>query len=145
MRRNTLPLNARVKLLPTPRTTDANGAGSHGDGGIDLRTAIARCNDEMLPEVSFGEYWPAIESWEAVTGIRAPLPTEPNTTNGGSRLNARFSEWMMGLPAGWVTDLVGKRNTATTITRGSALKMIGNGVVPQQAAAAISELMEGWV
>ena len=29
-----------IKLLPTPRTTDANGAGTHGDGGQDLRTAI---------------------------------------------------------------------------------------------------------
>ncbi|MDY0984620.1 hypothetical protein SOM10_12010 [Microbacterium sp. CFBP9023] len=27
-------------LLPTPRTTDMNGPGIHGDGGIDLRTAV---------------------------------------------------------------------------------------------------------
>lgn len=27
-------------LLPTPRTSDANGAGAHGDGGPDLRTAL---------------------------------------------------------------------------------------------------------
>lgn len=26
-------------LLPTPRTSDTNGAGRHGDGGMDLRTA----------------------------------------------------------------------------------------------------------
>lgn len=32
------------KLLPTPRTSDTNGAGEHGDGGVDLRTAVA-----MLP------------------------------------------------------------------------------------------------
>ena len=30
--------------LPTPRTSDTNGAGSHGDGGLDLRTAVT-----MLP------------------------------------------------------------------------------------------------
>jgi DNA (cytosine-5)-methyltransferase 1 len=35
---------------------------------------------------------------------------------------------MMGLPAGWVTDLLG---------RTAALKVLGNGVVPQQAAAAV--------
>ena len=28
-------------LLPTPRTTDTNGAGHHGEAGPDLRTVIA--------------------------------------------------------------------------------------------------------
>lgn len=32
-------------LLPTPRTSDANGTGTHGDGGPDLRTTV----DRMLP------------------------------------------------------------------------------------------------
>jgi hypothetical protein len=26
--------------LPTPRTSDTNGPGQHGDGGLDLRTAV---------------------------------------------------------------------------------------------------------
>jgi len=30
-----------ARLLPTPRTSDTNGPGIHGDGGLDLRTAIA--------------------------------------------------------------------------------------------------------
>ena len=30
-----------LTLLPTPRTTDMNGAGAHGGGGMDLRTAVA--------------------------------------------------------------------------------------------------------
>ena len=38
--RNTLPLNAEVTLLPTPRTSDTNGAGHHGDCGMDLRTTV---------------------------------------------------------------------------------------------------------
>lgn len=37
----------------------------------------------------------------------------------------------MGLPEGWVTDLVPNRR---------ALKVLGNGVVPQQAAAALRYL-----
>ena len=41
----------------------------------------------------------------------------------------------MGLPAGWVTDVPG-------ISRNDMLKMLGNGVVPQQAAAAIRHLTE---
>jgi hypothetical protein len=29
-----------MTLLPTPRTSDTNGTGEHGDGGPDLRTAV---------------------------------------------------------------------------------------------------------
>ena len=32
------------RLLPTPRTSDQNGTGQHGAGGMDLRTAV-----KMLP------------------------------------------------------------------------------------------------
>lgn len=41
---------------------------------------------------------------------------------------------MMGLPAGWVTGVPG-------IGRNDALRLLGNGVVPQQAAAAIRSLL----
>jgi DNA (cytosine-5)-methyltransferase 1 len=41
---------------------------------------------------------------------------------------------MMGLPAGWVTDVPG-------ITRNDQLKMLGNGVVPRQAVTALCRLM----
>lgn len=30
-----------ARLLPTPRTSDANGPGEHGTGGPDLRTAVS--------------------------------------------------------------------------------------------------------
>jgi DNA (cytosine-5)-methyltransferase 1 len=40
----------------------------------------------------------------------------------------------MGLPAGWVTDV-------PDITRNEMLKALGNGVVPQQAAAALRLLL----
>ena len=36
----------------------------------------------------------------------------------------------MGLPAGWVTDVPG-------VPRSMQLKILGNGVVPQQAALAL--------
>lgn len=42
----------------------------------------------------------------------------------------------MGLPEGWVTDILNKR--------GPALKCLGNGVVPQQAARAIHLLIDQW-
>ena len=62
----------------------------------------------------------------------APAPTEPNL-NGRPRLNAAFAEWMMGLPAGHVTGV--------DIPRTAQLKAIGNGVCPQQAAAALEQLL----
>ena len=40
---------------------------------------------------------------------------------------------MMGLPTGHVTDVPG-------LTRSQQLKLLGNGVVPQQAEAAIAYL-----
>lgn len=49
-----------------------------------------------------------------------------------TRLNPVFVEWMMGLPEGWVTDL--------KIPYTRQLHLLGNGVVPQQAYAAL-ELM----
>lgn len=41
----------------------------------------------------------------------------------------------MGLPDGWVTDVIPQRS--------HALRILGNGVVPQQAAAAIRLLTVG--
>ncbi|MFE3647698.1 hypothetical protein ACFXO2_07620 [Streptomyces sp. NPDC059152] len=46
------------------------------------------------------------------------------------RLNPPFVEWMMGLPAGHVTDVPG-------LSRTQQLHALGNGVVPQQAEAAL--------
>lgn len=80
------------------------------------------------------EYAPAIHRWEEVTGREAPPPTETGQ-RGGDVLSPRFVEWMMGLPAGHVTDTPG-------LSRTQALKALGNGVVPQQAAHAISHLAE---
>ena len=64
--------------------------------------------------------------WEHVTGTPAPDPK----TDG--RLSPHFVEWMMGYPAGWVTD--------TLTNRRQALHALGNAVVPQCAAAAFTQL-----
>ena len=45
------------------------------------------------------------------------------------RLNPVFVEWMMGLPEGHVTG--------HALSAAQELKMLGNGVVPQQAALAL--------
>lgn len=188
-------------LLPTPTSSDTNGAGSHGDGGLDLRTTVkllptATTRDHkdhtirrephrpddtdtlaraltdvpcaLLPTpaahepggtveryharlaatdgrestftplgmvANWGDYAAAIARWEHVLGRPAPEPTM-TSSKGNPQLSPRFVEWMMGLPDGWVTDVPG-------ITRNEALKALGNGVVPQQAAEAL-RVMASW-
>jgi DNA (cytosine-5)-methyltransferase 1 len=95
---------------------DPIGRGTHGRRGEDR---------------AWGAYEPAIRRWERAIGRPAPRPVEPST-KGTPVLSARFVEWLMGLPEGWVTDLC---------TRREALKMLGNGVVPQQAAHAVRVLL----
>jgi DNA (cytosine-5)-methyltransferase 1 len=57
----------------------------------------------------------------------------PPTLDQG-KLNAQFVEYMMGLPIGWVSDL--------DLSRTQQLKMLGNGVVPQQAYHALELLSD---
>lgn len=83
--------------------------------------------------VRWGKYEPAIRRWEAVLGRPAPCPTEPNS-QGKPRLAAEFPSWMMGWPAGWVTAVPG-------ISRNDQLRIVGNGVCPQQAMAALRWLL----
>ena len=59
-------------------------------------------------------------------------PVPPTLDKG--RVSAKFVEYMMGLPSGWVTDI--------DISWTQQLKMLGNGVVPQQAHYAIQLLMD---
>jgi len=90
----------------------------------DDRDNVERCSISG----SFSKYEQAIRNWEQILGRNAPQPTND------FRLNHWFVEWMMGLPYGWVCgeDL--------NLSRTACLRMLGNGVVPQQAATAISTL-----
>ena len=89
----------------------------------------------MLGDISWGKFEPAIRRWERVLGRPAPAPTKPDGKDGAHRLSSAFTEWMMGLPEGWVTSVGLKRN--------EELKACGNGVVPQQAAYALRILLGG--
>ncbi|NMI60988.1 DNA cytosine methyltransferase [Streptomyces sp. RLA2-12] len=83
---------------------------------------------EGQPDAAWGRFLPAIRRWEHVLGRPAPRATDDQ-----SRLSPLFVEWMMGLPAGHVTDVPGT-------TRTQQLKALGNGVVPQQATHALRAL-----
>ncbi|MEU9606410.1 hypothetical protein [Streptomyces sp. NPDC048057] len=194
-----MPLGLAVRLLPTPRTSDTNGSGSHGEGGPDLRTAVSllptpRASDgekaspnqkfgdgsptlanaaaRLLPtptasdhgsnyataeeriadghqaylsnvmtslitnqprpergRTHWGPYAAAVERWEALTRP-APQPVDEH-----DRLSPQFVEWLMGLPEHHVTGVPG-------LSRAAQLKALGNGVVWQQAAAALRLLLD---
>lgn len=134
---NARPLNETILLLKTPTANlGTNGSSQHpdkrkaGGHGPTLDDEVSY----LIPEQDWGDYAPAIRRWEQVLDRPAPAPTELGP-RGGRRLTARFAEWMMGLPAGWVTDVPG-------LIRAQQLHAIGNGVVPQQAYAAYTELVE---
>lgn len=90
-------------------------------------------SDGRSSRIEWGRYAPAIRRWEQLVGP-APNPTEPNS-KGKPRLAAPFVEWLMGLPEGWVTS------PEIGLTRAQQLKALGNGVVPQQARAALTQLL----
>jgi len=104
----------------------SHGLGQQGFGWVQRgeRDAHGRRGEE----VAWGDYEPAIRRWESATGRPAPAPTEPGKT-GQPRLSPAFVEWLMGLPDGHVTAVPG-------LTRNEQLKLLGNGVVPHQAALA---------
>lgn len=60
------------------------------------------------------------------------MQSAPNALDQTGKLNAAFVEYMMGLPVGWVTQ--------AGLSRAQELKMLGNGVVPQQALYALELL-----
>jgi DNA (cytosine-5)-methyltransferase 1 len=93
--------------------------------------------NELEDDVNWGKFEPAIRRWEAVIGRPAPAPTLPDGKEGAHRLSPWFTEWMMGLPEGWICD------PEIGLTRNEQLKACGNGVVPQQAELALRILLEG--
>jgi DNA (cytosine-5)-methyltransferase 1 len=118
----------------------ANANGRNRDGWFENEEweAVKRAAAARDIGVDWGEYEAGIRRQERVFGRPAPRPTEPTGRNGGERLSPRFTEWMMGLPDGWVTD------PEIGITRNEQIKACGNGVVPQQAKAALSDMLKAF-
>jgi len=114
-------------LLNTPQVDDAKNTGHNQSRRITLASQVWANH-----ETNWGKFEPAIRRWEAIIGRPAPEPTKPDGKEGNHRLSSKFTEWMMGLPDGWITDIGLKRN--------DELKACGNGVVPQQAELALSLL-----
>lgn len=103
----------------------------------DLLDTLAGLN--RAPDIShemrlcWGDTAPAILTWAMLTGHAAP-PIVGDRADYRAETTTEFVEWMMGLPAGWVTGVPG-------LTRNQQLKALGNGVVPVQAAYALNHLL----
>lgn len=112
----------RVETATDPTSPTSRGPQQPTLGAPRRPTAEPR---ERPSANRWADYAGAIARWEHLTGRPAPDPTDNRR-----RLNARFVEWMMGLPDGWVTDV--------GLSRAAQLRILGNGVVPQQAAHALA-------
>ena len=136
------------RLLPTPAAQESGYSGPLVDAdGNSVKHVAQRTFDPVsgrmvqtgLAQVAslnvWGDYAPAIARHERAFGRPAPAHLEPTGKDGAGRLAPRFVEWMMGLPDGWITDVPG-------VTRTEALKLCGNGVVPQQCAEAVRWLLD---
>ena len=110
----------------SPVATDSDDAGRS-----EQRRTCTMEEEQSPPQLhsstNWGEWNAAIRRWETIRQVEAPPPTIDG------KLNQWFVEWMMGLPTGWVCDVIEHRTPA--------LKMLGNGVVPQQAALAYRLLL----
>lgn len=137
-------LPSAVALLPAPNagdakqgyvTREAHEARAKAKRAANPNLGDLHANLSLVAQTTqnWGDYAPAIARWEQILGRPAPEPTRANS-KGNPQLSAHFVEWLMGLDAGWVTDTPG-------ITRNEALKALGNGVVPQQAEAALRFLL----
>jgi DNA (cytosine-5)-methyltransferase 1 len=117
---------------PTPTASDWKGANNSG-GPSTSANGLATKIDNL--DTNWGKFEPAIRRWEETLGRPAPAPTKPDGKDGAHRLSSAFTEWMMGVPQGWITDC--------GLSRNEELKACGNGVVPQQAELALRVLLEG--
>lgn len=126
-------LSGQINFLPTVVARDySDRRKSENWLGKDLVSTIHEV--EETPQTStWGKFENAIRRWESVMGA-APSPTKPDGRDGQHRLSSEFTEWMMGLPKGWITG--------HGLSRKDELKACGNGVVPQQAELALKILLE---
>jgi hypothetical protein len=100
---------------------------------VDLPNVAIDINNSPAIKRDWGKFESAVRLWEQEIKREAPSPTKPDGKEGAHRLSSKFTEWMMGLPEGWITDV--------GLTRNEELKLAGNGVVPQQAELALRLLL----
>lgn len=123
----------RVFLLAWPRNASAATSVSAADA-MPAPGLRAASNGMFNTDVAWGPYEAAIRRWELTLGRPAPHPVEPGRS-GRPRLAASFVEFLMGLDEDYVTG------ADLTLPRTAQLRILGNGVVPQQATHALHQLL----
>ena len=125
---------ARLFVIAYPQSTASLTSDTNSDACEKSRRTdrgVSSQGSEIINEtdreIDWGCYKDAIERWEQLTR-KCPNPIDDQ-----NRLNPVFVEWMMGLEPGWVTQI--------GLSRTQELKALGNGVVPQQAAYALTRLL----
>jgi DNA (cytosine-5)-methyltransferase 1 len=133
---------AVAALLPTPTVVDLGRGrtveewdrwcdkmrGRHGNGNGHGPSLTIEMQRKLTDK-----YGPALARWGHILGRPAPAPVVVGSS-GRPALAPRFVEWMMGLPDGWVTE--------QPLSRRQQVKILGNGVVPQQAMLALGLLVD---
>jgi DNA (cytosine-5)-methyltransferase 1 len=126
------PATAPVIGDGAPPITDPEGVGWEQrrtqPAGISGGSGAAQRGDAPAAVLDWGIYTDAIRRWEHVIGRLAPAPTVTGQ-RGGQRLSPYFVEWMMGWPEGWCTAVPG-------LSHNDMIRIMGNGIVPQQGYAA---------
>ena len=100
----------------------------HGSSGQTISDASGQCVSSIGNVSQLGRRFTSRRDMHL---LQVPSPLDQG------KLNAKFVEYMMGLPDGWVTDV--------GLSRSQQLKILGNGVVPQQAEYALELLWDTYV
>ncbi len=85
-----------IMLLPTPRTSDTNGPGIRGGGGLDLRTAISllptpTAADSQRTSVGYPRGNPTLTGAVTSTGDPTPRPSRAGKRRSGTRHPGQLS------------------------------------------------------
>jgi DNA (cytosine-5)-methyltransferase 1 len=114
--------------------------------GYDARWKVVRASEVGAPhnrarvfivaytrDEGWTDEWQTQELGRGSTPLVDLCMQEPPATLDRDKVNVKFVEYMMGLEPGWVTDF--------DISLTQKFKLLGNGVVPQQALHALQELL----
>jgi DNA (cytosine-5)-methyltransferase 1 len=115
--------------------------------GYDARWKVVRASEVGAPhsrarvfivaytrDQGWTDEWQTQElGWGSASLVDLCMQNPPATLD-RDKVNVKFVEYMMGLKPGWVTDM--------DISLTQKFKMLGNGVVPQQAYYALQQLLD---
>lgn len=116
-------------LASRPAAPDALSVLFDRTGEARLRRNESSDSDSPSHDPRLGDFGARLRLWEGITGRSMPEPEE-DSPSGGRRMSAQFGEWMMGLSPGRVTGIPGLSRTAQ-------IRILGNGVAPEQGSLGI--------